>query len=77
MNTRESQSKQILEALLAGRKLSPIEALNDYGCMRLGGRIFDLRDAGWSISDEWYETKSGKRVKRYFIPADGNQLRLI
>jgi len=74
MNT-ESQEKMILDALLAGRKITPLDALNDYGCMRLGGRIFDLRAAGHEISDEWHETKSGKRVKRYYIPV--GQMRLI
>ncbi len=66
--SQESQNERILAALRSGRKLSPLEALNDFGTMRLGGRIYDLKKAGIPIEDEWWETPTGKRVKRYFIP---------
>ncbi len=71
----ESQNQKILAALKNGRKLTPIDALNDFGCFRLGGRIYDLKKDGVPIEDEWYETPTGKRVKRYFIPEQPSLIR--
>ncbi|AIT09102.1 hypothetical protein LO80_03375 [Candidatus Francisella endociliophora] len=44
-----SQEKQILEHLKSGKELTPLEALLEYGCMRLGARIYDLRVKGHEI----------------------------
>ena len=44
-----SQEKKILEYLLAGNTLTPIEALNMFGCFRLGARICELRQRGYEI----------------------------
>ena len=44
-----SQNKQIKEALLKGGKITALDALNNYGCMRLAARIADLRDSGMNI----------------------------
>jgi hypothetical protein len=44
-----SQSKQILEALKHGDRLTPIDALNRFGCMRLASRISDLKREGNTI----------------------------
>lgn len=32
--------------------ISPVEAMQDLGCMRLGARIFDLKQAGHAIRRE-------------------------
>jgi hypothetical protein len=63
----KSQEQLILQALLAGRKLTPIDALNDFSCFRLGARIFNLKAQGVPILDEWFTTASGKKVKAYFM----------
>ena len=47
-----SQSKQILNYLKKGYSLSPLEALNKFGCFRLAARIYDLRCAGHEIEVE-------------------------
>jgi|13_taG_2_1085334.scaffolds.fasta_scaffold10982_5 hypothetical protein len=47
-----SQEKQILEYLQAGNKITPIDALNLFGCFRLGARICDLRNKGYNIDNE-------------------------
>lgn len=60
-----NQRDQILEHLKSGKTITPLEALNQYGCLRLGARIWDLRRAGFSIGSEMIETVSGKRVARY------------
>ena len=74
MNTlpfpKQSQSAQILESLLRGERLTPIDALERFGCFRLGGRIYDLRKAGYGVKSEMIETKSGKHVACYWLDLD-------
>jgi len=74
MTETQTQERQILLAMQSGRKIDPMSALNDYGCFRLGARCFDLKAQGYPIESEWFETPSGKRCKRYYIPS---QPRLI
>jgi len=45
----DSQRKAILKHLRSGRTLTPIQALNRYGCFRLGARILELRKTGLSV----------------------------
>ena len=40
------------EALLQGRTITPLDALNEIRCFRLGGRIYDLRKDGMDIKTE-------------------------
>lgn len=62
-----SQEQAILDALKAGRELTPLEALTDFGCLRLGARIYDLKKAGVAISSRMIETSTGKHVAAYSI----------
>lgn len=52
-----TQLNRILAHLLEHETITPLEALSEYGCYRLGARIADLRKQGYDI-----ETKitSGK-----------------
>lgn len=63
----KTQTQQILAALQAGEKLTPMDALNRFGCLRLGARIWDLRKEGYTIVSENYQTVSGKHVARYSL----------
>ena len=45
----QSQCENILIHLQAGTSINPIQALNLYGCFRLGARIYDLKKAGFEI----------------------------
>jgi len=47
-----SQYQQVLEHLEKGYSISQLEATNEYGILRLGAIIFELRKAGYSISTE-------------------------
>jgi hypothetical protein len=42
--TMKTQNEKILTYLKAGRKLTPLQALNKFGCFRLSARIHDLRE---------------------------------
>ena len=49
----------------AGRKLTPLDALRDFGCFRLGARIYDLKQEGYPVERRMVETDEGKRVAEY------------
>lgn len=67
--TTTSQSTQILAALKAGQHITPIDALNRFGCLRLGARVFDLKQAGHKIHTARVETPSGAFVASYSMEA--------
>ncbi len=56
----DSQAGLILNHLLLGNEISPIEALNKYGCYRLGAIIFNLKREGYKIHT---------RIHRYKKPS--------
>jgi hypothetical protein len=63
-----SQNEQIRAALLAGRTLTPLDALTEFGCFRLAARVADLRRSGLDIECQT-ETQNGKRYARYALRA--------
>lgn len=60
----ESQKARILSHLLSGKSITPMEALNQYGCFRLSARIYDLIDDGYNIKKVMREV-NGKRFAEY------------
>ena len=44
-----NQTATILDHLLSGKNLTPIDALNQYRCFRLAARIGELRKMGHDI----------------------------
>lgn len=62
----QSQCEQILTDLKAGREITPMDALRDYGCLRLAARVGELREAGYRIMTD--TVKAGdKRYARYWL----------
>jgi hypothetical protein len=57
-----SQRNKIRKHLIEHGTITPLEALNEYGCFRLGGRIFELRQEGMPI-----ETIYPSEGKKYAI----------
>lgn len=64
MGNTESQRLRILAHLKSGKSITPLEALNLYGCFRLGARIWELRNEGHSIITDIIEN-NGKRFACY------------
>lgn len=62
----QSQNDAILSHMLAGKSISPLEALHLFGCMRLGGRRYDLVKDGWDVKTDIVK-ENGKRFARYSI----------
>ena len=66
-NATDSQCSKILHDLIAGKRITPIDALEKYGCFRLSARIKDLRKDGWVIKTEIVRTRSRKRMAQYYM----------
>lgn len=59
-----TQNQMILNHLKAYGSITPRDALELYGCMRLGARIYDLKRAGYDIESriESHKNSYGERV---------------
>ena len=60
--SNKTQCDYLLDYLERYNSITPLEALNAFGCMRLGARISDLRADGYDI-----ETEINPKGKRYAI----------
>lgn len=64
----KSQQQKILSYLLKGYRITPLEALSKFGCLRLGARIWNLKHMGHKIEREMVDDiENGKRYASYFI----------
>ncbi len=59
-----SQEKSILNHLKSGKTITPLEALDQYGCMRLAAVINNLRQQGHNILTEMINNDD-KHYARY------------
>ena len=70
-SVNDTQNKQILEYMRENTCITPMDALKEFGCMRLAARIADLKAAGHHIIKEfgYQKGKRGKAVRyaRYFL----------
>ena len=65
-----SQTEAILSHLQAGKPITPLEALDEYGCFRLGARIHELKKDGYPIKSEIVtDSHTGKHYARYSMVA--------
>ncbi len=62
----KTQKQQIKDYLSKGKKITPIQALNKFGCFRLAARISDLRKEGLNIATK-NVTKDGKTFASYSV----------
>jgi len=63
-----SQKQAILTYLKKGNSISPLEALNKFGCFRLGARMHELKKQGYNILSEIVtDITTGKRYAEYWI----------
>jgi len=71
----KTQCQMIREHLEAGHRLSPIEALDKFGCFRLASRINELRKQGLDIRTDIVEgAENGKRWAEYWLHRDNGLL---
>ena len=62
-----SQADRILEHMLLGNSITPMEALNLFGSERLAARIADIKKRGYLVYSEFVTTNTGKKIKRYYL----------
>ena len=65
-SSSNSQNEQIKKFLENGGKITSLEALNQFNCLRLSGRIYDLRERGLEIRKETV-IRNGKRIAEYSL----------
>lgn len=72
-NANESSSKTqkalILKALQQGGRLTHLDAEKRFNCLRLGTRIYDLKQQGHKIERRMIVVPSGKCVAEYRLVA--------
>jgi len=67
---KESQTKQIYEYLKGGNKITALEALRRFGCLRLSARIYDIRKDCLAYGECLVTrptTQNGKKFVEYSI----------
>lgn len=70
MNSTHSspdQASKILAYLESGKRITPLDALQQFGCFRLGARIWELRKAGHQIERKMVKVGNGKSFASYFL----------
>lgn len=60
-----TQLEWVRQQLEAGRTLTPLDALRDYGIMRLGARVWDLIEGGMRVKSRMVErtNRRGQTVR--------------
>lgn len=61
-------TKRLKKHILAGKSITPMQALEKFGIFRLSARILDLRQEGYDIATEIVH-KNGKRFAKYQLVA--------
>lgn len=69
LESSESQNKRIFAYLMEGYRITSLEALNLFGCMRLASRISDIRrdHPEVNIKVDMIETATKKKVAQYYV----------
>lgn len=69
--SKRSQCDMILRYLKDHGSITALDAIREFGCMRLAARISDLRERGYVIeaSDEYSKNRYGDKIRhsRYFL----------
>lgn len=72
-----NQTDEILNYLRAGYSLTPLEALDKFGCFRLGARIWEIKDQGYDIESKIVSGPNGKHYSRYTLKHQEKQLTFV
>lgn len=76
MAAKDNQCKKILQYMRVFGSITPLDAIREFSCLRLGARIWDLKHAGHVIHTE-YEVSTNKygdpvRYARYSLVNGGD-----
>ena len=69
LESSESQNKRIFAYLMEGHRITSLEAMKLFGCMRLASRISDIRrdHPEVNIKVDRIETATKKKVAQYNV----------
>lgn len=69
LESSESQNKRIFAYLMEGHRITSLEALKLFGCMRLASRISDIRrdHPEVNIKVDMIKTTTKKKVAQYYV----------
>lgn len=62
-----TQNDTLLNHMMTGRSISPLEALGLYGVFRLAARMFELKAMGVDIQKNTKVDINGKQYAEYFV----------
>jgi hypothetical protein len=65
-HSNKSQSFKIHKFMLKGKGITPLQALNQFGCFRLAARIHELRSMGINVI-KTNVVKNNKQFAQYSI----------
>lgn len=65
-----TQKSVVRQHLLDGNSITPLEALNLCGSLRLSAIVFRLREEGLPVVTEKIQVSPKKRVAQYYLPKD-------
>ena len=78
VESKPTQNQRILDYIDEFGSITQLEALKEFGCMRLASRISELRRAGVPIKRTMEASKNryGEKcyIKRHGIGGDGNEM---
>jgi hypothetical protein len=63
----DTVKQSILQALIAGQRLTPLNALIRFHCLSLSQRIGELKREGNPIQSRTVKLDGGKRISEYFM----------
>lgn len=68
---RINDCQRVREHLLRHGSITPMQALEEFGCYRLGARIFELRhNYGMNIKTEQMRSADGEHYAKYVLIQD-------
>ena len=76
MQENPNQTTRILLYMKAGNSITPIQALEMVGSLRLGARIWDIKQMGFKIKRELITTNTNKVVAEYSLGKNYTQTQL-
>ena len=69
-----TQSDAILNHLLSGATLTPLEGLQMFQCMAVSQRVGELKRQGYPIERDLIKLPSHKHVARYYYDFDKEKI---
>ena len=76
MQKHPTQTTQILLHLKAGNTINPLQALDMFGCFRLGARCWEIRKMGFNVLTKLIKTNSGAMIAEYSMGKNYRQLKM-